>query len=49
MAKKDFNTEFDGLIREALKTEDKPAVRLNNGLKAELYERERFQRQSAEG
>ena len=49
MVKKDFNTEFDGLIREALKTEDKPDVRLNNGLKAELYERERFQRQSAEG
>lgn len=49
MAKKDFNTEFDGLIREALKTTEKPDVRLDNGLKAELYERERFLRQDRAG
>lgn len=49
MGKKDFNTDFDGLVRQALKTGDKPDVRLNNGLKAELYERERLQRQSAAG
>lgn len=49
MEKKDFDTKFDELILEALKTRDKPAVRLNNELKAEIYERERFQRQSAEG
>ena len=49
MAKKDFNTEFDGLLREALKTTDKPDVRLDNGLKAELYERERFLRQGRAG
>ena len=41
MVKKDFNTEFDGLIREALKTTDKPDVR--------LYERERFLRQGRAG
>ena len=48
MAKKDFNTEFDGLLREALKTTDKPDVRLDNGLKAELYERERLLRQGGQ-
>ncbi len=46
MGKKDFNTELDRSIRAALRIEDKPTVQLNNGLKAELYERERLQRQS---
>ena len=49
MEKKDFDTKFDELILEALKTRDKPAVRLNNELKAEIYERERFRRQGTAG
>ena len=49
MGKKDFHTEFDELLRAAMQTEDQPPVQLNNKLKAEIYERERFRRQGTAG
>ena len=41
MAKKDFNTELDALLREALKTTVTSDDRVDTGLKAVLYERVR--------
>ena len=49
MGKKDFNTDFDELIRTAMQTEDQPPVQLNNTLKADLYERERLLRKTRTG
>lgn len=49
MGKRDFNPEFDDMIRAALRIEDQPPVQLNNELKAELYERERMMRQTNPG
>lgn len=49
MGKKDFDTEFDKLLRAAVQTEDEPPVQLNNTIKAELYERERLQRSRQTG
>ena len=49
MGKKDFDTEFDKLLRAAVQTEDEPPVQLNNALKTELYERERLLRNRQTG
>ena len=39
-----FNTEIDEIIRASMKLEDKPALELNNKLKAELYQKEKAMR-----